>query len=142
MYASSILNLIITFSLDVDHKTSAMAWEGLSDPECGHSSELTKTVFGRAMNTNLSYWDFLALPEQQHRHHIFGFLMQGIAAMQPPNMIFKALDWSSVSSNAKVVDVGGGIGTATMSLLEKYPDLTVVVQDLPHVVEEGRKING
>ncbi|KAF5354576.1 hypothetical protein D9758_011239 [Tetrapyrgos nigripes] len=136
---STIHDLIIAFSLDVGHKTTAVAWEGLSDPECGHSSELTKTVFGRAMNTNLPFWDFLALPEQQHRHHIFGFLMQGAAALQPPNMIFKALDWSSVSSTAKIVDVGGGIGTATMPLIEKYPDLTVIVQDLPHVVEEGRK---
>jgi len=55
--------------------------------------------------------------------------------------ILLALDWTSLSENAKVVDVGGGIGTAIMPLVQKYPKVTAVVQDLPHVIEEGKKVS-
>ncbi|THU96315.1 O-methyltransferase [Dendrothele bispora CBS 962.96] len=127
------------FSVDVDLKCSAASGDVLIDPKTAHASDLTTTAFTRAMNTDLTYWDFHSLPEQEDRARKFGFAMQGIAAMQPAGMIFKALDWASVPSTAKIVDVGGGIGTATTPLVQKYPNFTVIVQDLPHVAEEGKK---
>lgn len=38
-----------------------------------------------------------------------------------------------------MVDVGGGIGVTISPLAERYPDLNIVIQDLPIVVGEGQK---
>lgn len=79
------------YSLDVNHKMSAFLWDALQDPEFGHSNELNKTVFARGLNTTNTYWGFLAQPENQFRYRRFGFAMQGIAAMQSPDMIFQGI---------------------------------------------------
>ncbi len=47
-----------------------------------------------------------------------------------------AYDFSSIRS---LVDVGGGTGALTVSILEQYPDLTATVFDLPHVVGGTRE---
>ena len=39
-----------------------------------------------------------------------------------------------------VVDVGGGVGASSLVLAETFPDLKIVVQDRPPVVEEGTKV--
>jgi spermidine synthase len=39
-----------------------------------------------------------------------------------------------------IVDVGGGRGTLIASILQAYPAARGVVLDLPHVIEQGRKI--
>lgn len=39
-----------------------------------------------------------------------------------------------------VVDVGGGVGTSSLVLAETFPELKIVVQDRPSVVEEGTKV--
>ncbi|KDR66887.1 hypothetical protein GALMADRAFT_147537 [Galerina marginata CBS 339.88] len=122
-----------------NHKCSAVAWDVLKDPIHGHSDELTDTVFSRGLNTNLTFWQFFEHPDNYFRHRRFGFVMQGMAAIQPADMIFKAFDWDALPKDSLVVDVGGGIGVAAMPLARKYPDLNIIVQDLPKVVDEGKK---
>lgn len=39
-----------------------------------------------------------------------------------------------------MVDVGGGVGTSALSLAARFPDLNIIVQDLPKVVEDGKKV--
>lgn len=48
----------------------------------------------------------------------------------------KSLGWERVR---KVVDVGGSHGTIGKDLVERYPGLEVVVQDLPQVIESTQK---
>ncbi|THU85060.1 S-adenosyl-L-methionine-dependent methyltransferase [Dendrothele bispora CBS 962.96] len=141
-YESSAFPALCNLHLDIDAKCNVAARaEALKDAEYTQSGdELTKTVFGQAMNTSLSFWEFLALPEQQQRQRNFTRALQGFTAMQPADLIFKVLDWPSISPAAKVVDVGGGIGTTTTPLIKKYSGYTVVIQDLPHIVEEGKKL--
>ncbi|THU93684.1 S-adenosyl-L-methionine-dependent methyltransferase [Dendrothele bispora CBS 962.96] len=126
--------------LDFELKFGAVAWEALSDAEYGFSDEPNKTMFSKEFQTDLSFYQFLEQPSQRYRRHRFGYAMQGLAALQPPEMILKALDWTSLPDNAEVVDVGGGLGTATMPLVQKYSNLTAIIQDLPNVIEEGKKL--
>jgi hypothetical protein len=48
-------------------------------------------------------------------------------------------DSLDLSVYSKMLDVGGGPGTYTMAFLEKAPQMTATLFDLPEVVEIGRK---
>lgn len=47
-------------------------------------------------------------------------------------------DCYDFSSCSQLVDVGGGQGSLVLSLLERYPKLSAVVADLPHVIASTR----
>lgn len=83
------------------------------------------TAFGK------SYWDWLA--EHPDAAEIFNKAMSSGATMRLPTLLPLPL-WKTAK---KVVDVGGGNGTALAALLTKYPHLHGVVFDLPHVREEA-----
>src|ERR1700760_1207382 len=53
------------------------------------------------------------------------------------NRWIAVFDWKSLPANALVVDVGGGVGSVSMILARQCPDLRIVVQDRPGVVENG-----
>lgn len=40
-----------------------------------------------------------------------------------------------------VVDVGGGVGMATLPVAKAFPDLRIVIQDRPKFVEDARKVS-
>lgn len=42
-----------------------------------------------------------------------------------------------VPADSVVCDFGGGNGHATLGLVQEYPSIKVVLQDLPDVVEQG-----
>lgn len=46
-------------------------------------------------------------------------------------------DWNALPEGSIVVDVGGGIGSVTMALSQKYKHLKYVVEDRPAVVAEA-----
>jgi len=48
-------------------------------------------------------------------------------------------DWAIIP-NGTVVDVGGGIGTQSLIIAQEYPDLKLVIQDLPSVIEDAKKV--
>ncbi|THV00231.1 O-methyltransferase, partial [Dendrothele bispora CBS 962.96] len=131
---------VCSHRLDFELKLGAVAWEALNDAEYGFSNEPDKTIFSKGFQTDLPFYQFLEQPSQRYRRHRFGYAMQGAAALEPSEMILKALDWNSLPDSAEVVDVGGGLGTATMPLVQKYPNLTAIIQDLPNVIEEGKKL--
>ena len=68
----------------------------------------------------------------------FGNAMQASAARRSASPLFDAFDWASLGK-ATVVDVGGSQGAVAIPLAQTFPDLTVIVQDFPDVVEEGRE---
>ena len=50
-------------------------------------------------------------------------------------------DWKSLPADSLVVDVGGGIGTASLALAKEFPDLKFVVQDRQPVIEAGVEVH-
>ncbi|KAH9478947.1 4-O-methyltransferase 1 [Psilocybe cubensis] len=138
-YESTGFPALISHHLDLDHKCSAIAWDVLKDPVLGHSNEITDTIFSKGLNTDTTYWKFFQQPDNLFRHRRFGYAMKGMGAIQSPDLVFKAFDWNSLKPDSTVVDVGGGIGVTISPLAERYPDLNIVIQDLPIVVEEGKK---
>ncbi|KAF5353683.1 hypothetical protein D9758_008626 [Tetrapyrgos nigripes] len=126
--------------LDETFKSAAYAWETLVDPEMGKSSETTAAPFNKVYNTKETFFSYYELPEQIDRRRRFGIAMQGVEKMQPPSAILNAFDWDKLPSESVVVDVGGGVGAACLSLSEHFPGLRLVVQDLPGIIDSAHEV--
>ena len=48
--------------------------------------------------------------------------------------------WDSLRDGAKVVDVGGGVGSACMMVATKHPKLNFVIQDRPNVINQAKPV--
>ncbi|KAJ7175090.1 S-adenosyl-L-methionine-dependent methyltransferase [Mycena crocata] len=134
------LAALASHHLDEAFKASAYSWETLADPATVRSGDPTASPFARAMGRAETLWKYYERPEEHFRHHRFGIGMQGIESLQPPDAILQAYQWSSLSKNAVVVDVGGGVGTSCLTLAAKVPSLKLVVQDLKGVIEQGKQL--
>lgn len=50
-----------------------------------------------------------------------------------------AIDWKALKEGSVVVDVGGSVGSVVHTLVQEYPHLHYVVQDLPPVINGEAK---
>lgn len=83
-----------------------------------------------------NFFDHLALyPQQEQR---FGSSMKTLAQYSD---ITAQYPWDSLGSGT-VVDVGGSAGEAAFSIASKFPDLKMIVQDLPQVVGGAKEQDG
>jgi hypothetical protein len=79
-----------------------------------------------------AYYDYLdANPAE---NELFNRTM-GVTSLAPA---VAALDQCDLTGVRRLVDVGGGVGTLLASLLERYPGMTGVVQDLPEVLRDAQ----
>ncbi len=60
--------------------------------------------------------------------------MSGFAARTNIDSLVEAFDWPSARL---CVDVGGGWGPVAIALAERFPNLSVIVEDLAHVIADG-----
>ncbi|KAJ8093236.1 hypothetical protein PM082_020730 [Marasmius tenuissimus] len=133
------LAALMSHHLDEPFKGSAYAWEVCSDPKTALVGEANASPFARAVCPGETLWQYLDRPTEAFRRARFGIGMRGINALQPPDAVLKAYDWKKLPAGSLVVDVGGGIGSVTHNIVKSNPDLKFVVQDLPGVVEDGKK---
>ena len=75
--------------LDEITKASAYLWENMSDPVAGHSIEVSKAPFNRVFDFDGPFWTWYAQPDQVDRQRRFGVAMQGVAALEPEDFIWK-----------------------------------------------------
>ncbi|KAF1812903.1 S-adenosyl-L-methionine-dependent methyltransferase, partial [Eremomyces bilateralis CBS 781.70] len=104
----------------------------------GGTDKLTETAFGLAYKTDMPFFEYISADPVRIRD--FSVAMQNIATsdIQKAEHLLKMYDWSSIGA-ATVVDVGGSSGHASILLLKHFPELRVVVQDLPDVVEKVKE---
>ncbi|KAL1670094.1 O-methyltransferase-domain-containing protein [Schizophyllum commune] len=133
------ISALCAFMTDEPYKAAAHAWETVSDPADGRSGEPDATAMARAFGVRESVWKIMTRPENAQRLRRFNIAMAGSADLQPANVVLGAFDWVSLPTGALVVDVGGGIGKSARAIVESSPLVKVVVQDLPEVVEDGKK---
>jgi 6-hydroxytryprostatin B O-methyltransferase len=104
------------------------------------SEAKTHTAFNVAYNTEEPLFQWL---QHEPAHAVrFGKLMG--AMRKNPSWDVKHLvegweGWGQFEEGAKVVDVGGSIGHASVALAEKYEGLKFVVQDLGYVVAQAKE---
>ncbi|KAJ6506651.1 S-adenosyl-L-methionine-dependent methyltransferase [Mycena sanguinolenta] len=121
--------------LDETFKASAYAWETLSDPATRGSGDPAAAPFSRGIG-GLGMWTYFARPEGQAQGHRFNIAMEGAKIIVPPEAVLNAYDWGRLAAGSLVVDVGGGVGAASLILASKFPELKFLVQDLEKVWNE------
>jgi len=117
--------------------SSSMA-DQLRDPATALSEEPTETPFNRALGTTLSMFDWLETPNNELRRERFGKAMDVAQHYINPELILQEFDWTALSGQ-RVVDVGGGIGSTSAVLAKNFPNLKIVVQDRPEIIEDAKK---
>ncbi|KAG8161693.1 hypothetical protein KVR01_008680 [Diaporthe batatas] len=104
----------------------------------GLPHEPDKTGYNLATGTAGTFWDSLAKnPEQSRRFASSMSFMQRLPGWQPTAAL-ELFDWGALSTDAVVVDVGGGDGSFAIALSKRFPQLKyIIVQDVPAVIEQA-----
>ncbi|KAL9045147.1 MAG: hypothetical protein Q9214_001770 [Letrouitia sp. 1 TL-2023] len=109
------------------------ATERWPDPTKGN-----ETAYSLTMNTGLSFFDHLkANPDLGAE---FGKYMKSQSTVHTGasvDHLLRGLDWAALGE-AKVVDVGGNSGSASLALSKEFSNLRFVVQDLPEPIRNAR----
>jgi len=87
----------------------------------------------------MDVFSWYELPENRSRFDRFSMAMLATRLLSPPSTILNTFDWMSLPTGSKVVDVGGGIGSATIPIFERYPHLEFEIQDRMAVVAEAEQ---
>ncbi len=99
--------------------------------EALHSIKTSEPVFERV--NGMEFFDYLAA--RPGDGEIFNQAMnnmgQGVAAA-----VVSSYDFSGIG---KIIDVGGGHGTLIAAILQKYPEMTGILFDAPHVAPRSRE---
>ena len=101
----------------------------------GHGSqESNQTAVNYAYGGNGPFYDFISSNPVRERR--FGTAIQQVSEQPSSSVIHiqKGFDWSLLG-NGTVIDVGGHIGYCAAAIAQASPNLEVIVQDRPEVVE-------
>ncbi|KAJ8475167.1 hypothetical protein ONZ51_g6741 [Trametes cubensis] len=91
--------------------------------------------FNLAFDTQLNFFPWLELPENRGRLERFGHAMTGTRQWETKEGILFGFPWSELPPDSVLVDVGGGIGSTSLTVAVAHPHVNVVVEDRPQVVE-------
>ncbi|KAG6807436.1 hypothetical protein H0H92_007557 [Tricholoma furcatifolium] len=123
-----------------NQKASSYLLENMTDPKTSHSYEPQHSPLQRALGFKTNFWEFHARPENAYRLRRFGIAMRGSTVMDLPDLLLELFDWSSLPEDALVIDCGGGIGSSARTVLKAHPKLKFLIQDMPNVVEDGKRV--
>ncbi|KAI0260059.1 S-adenosyl-L-methionine-dependent methyltransferase [Gloeopeniophorella convolvens] len=123
--------------LDEGFKASSYLTETILDPKTGHAYEVNKTALNRAFNVEEDFWEWIEAPGNRLRLARFGSAMSGIRNMARPDEILEGYAWKDLPEGSLVVDVGGGVGSRTLTLAANHPHLRFVVQDRQQVIPDA-----
>jgi hypothetical protein len=103
----------------------------LMEAEALHSIETGEPVFERV--TGMEFFDYYAAHPEEGE--IFNQAMNDMG-QGTATAVAQSYDFSGIG---KVIDVGGGHGTLIAAILQKYPEMTGILFDSPHVAERARE---
>src|SRR2546428_3363279 len=83
--------------------------------------------------TGMEFFDYLAAHPEEGE--IFNQAMNDMGQVIAAAVV-QSYDFSGIS---KIIDVGGGHGTLIAAILRKYPQMTGILFDSPHVAERARE---
>jgi len=133
----------------------------LQDPKTAHSDNPKDSVWNRAYNEqDITFFEWLETPENESRRRRFNVAMEGVSQLDDGEsmlrgkceahfseqwltgvMVPSGFPWGSIAKGAKVVDVGGGIGSVSLTVARQFPELKFIIQDVPSMIGQGEKVN-
>ncbi|EJD07854.1 S-adenosyl-L-methionine-dependent methyltransferase [Fomitiporia mediterranea MF3/22] len=96
------------------------------------------TAFSLARNLpDKAMFDWLSLPSNAHRLHRFGCAMRSMGALGSggETEVLNGYDFASLPHGSVIIDVGGGVGAASLPILRENLHLKLMVQDTEEVVK-------
>ncbi|KAK5676898.1 hypothetical protein LTS10_010662 [Elasticomyces elasticus] len=121
--------------------TSSYAVEAMKKWPHADSVEQTGYVLSRQGDTAGDYWkDLEREPERSRR---FVGMMRAFAQSDELKLahVVDGFDWSA-QGKAKIVDLGGSTGDTAFVLAERFPELSIVVQDLKETLAGAKEQAG
>ncbi|KAF8891394.1 S-adenosyl-L-methionine-dependent methyltransferase [Infundibulicybe gibba] len=136
---TSSLAACVSHFTDEAFKSSAYLKEAMTDPCYANAEDPTHAAFNKAYNTNLPLFTWYEQPGHEARLSRFGMVFEGASRMFPNEAILQGYDWSGLEEGSLMVDIGGGIGSQAMLIAKTFPDVQIIVQDRPPIIEDGLK---
>lgn len=127
---------LTTRSADDALKSSAFITDALVDPATSHSEETEDSPCLRLFKTK-SYFERLHAPGNEYLSIRFQAAMGHLAAAESSTVFTGGFPWETLSEGTRVVDVGGGIGTACQEIMKTNPLLKFTIQDLPGAADQA-----
>jgi hypothetical protein len=147
-------------STEYSLKGSAYLTENLLDPATSHSSSVADTACVRGNNLGCSIWEHFAKPGNELLVAKFGTGMKAVKYMggvsedggaftlflfllsllDLPSLFFPGFPFKDLPEGATVVDVGAGVGGASLAFAKAAPHVNFVLQDRPEVVAEAQAV--
>ncbi|EJD00206.1 O-methyltransferase [Fomitiporia mediterranea MF3/22] len=120
-------------------KAASYLREALTDEKTKFSQEAKHSAVQKALGIDETLWEFYDRPENELRRKRFAIVMAGSNRLQPPESILYGFDWGSLPKGGIVVDVGGGLGQVSLEVSKAHPDLRVVLEDRPLIIEQAKQ---
>ena len=114
-------------------KATAFITDDLLNPATSHSEEPSDAACSRLFKTN-SYFDYLYAPGNEYQSVRYQTTMAGSFAS---TVVPGGFPWETLPAGAKVVDVGGGVGSSCHEIMKRNSLLKFVVQDLSSVTDQA-----
>ncbi|KAK7913883.1 hypothetical protein PG985_011586 [Apiospora marii] len=99
---------------------------------------MTESAHGVARHTDLAFYDWLEREENLALRLNFDKGMEGISrgGQRLQDTDLRAYPWGALPDGAVVVDMGGSGGHFARDLAATYPTFSIIVQDLPRVIQQ------
>ncbi|KAI0063931.1 S-adenosyl-L-methionine-dependent methyltransferase [Artomyces pyxidatus] len=94
-----------------------------------------ETPFHLAFKTKATLWEWYEEPINRLRRQRFANAMAGDGERFPATIFTGGFNWNTLDAESVIVDVGGGVGSVTLTLAKAFPQYKYVVQDLPEVID-------
>ncbi|KAH8706937.1 S-adenosyl-L-methionine-dependent methyltransferase [Phaeosphaeriaceae sp. PMI808] len=118
----------VAHCLDLVRKSSCRAWDALTRPGLKGSDTPDKTAFNIAYNTDVKLFKYISEIEPEIGKRTKVAFASGTKVNDDEYLA--VYPWAR-EGDAKIVDVGGGVGGGTMSVAKAFTDLRLVIQDIP-----------
>lgn len=125
-------------SADDPMKLAAFVTDTVLDPATSHSEEQSNTACMRLFGAK-TLFDHLQAPGNEYQSARFQAAMSGSSDLSTAAMP-GGFPWESLPKGTKIVDVGGGVGSACRDIMKENPFLRFTVQDLPGVTYQATEV--
>ncbi|EPE32484.1 S-adenosyl-L-methionine-dependent methyltransferase [Glarea lozoyensis ATCC 20868] len=105
----------------------------------GTSLKATDTAWALANNAHRPMVEELEAEHLERAVQFAAFMKYNWSVQQPLQPLIDNFDWAALGAQ-HIVDVGGGMGHASIALAKAFPDLTFTVQDFEKVVKTGERM--